>query len=107
MKAQDFLGYFQSRTSQYFKFNSAKSSKSNRRRAMFREVCAVVDFLESETTKISSDFEIERIFAENLGEHLIIRAFESGRKTDFGFRTHRHGSPAKYEKGKSDAHRRR
>ena len=40
----------------------------------------VVDFLENETTKISSDFSVERIFAENYGEHLIIRAFQSDEK---------------------------
>ena len=41
---------------------------------------AVVDLLENETKKISSDFLVERISAENYGEHLIIRAFPSDEK---------------------------
>ena len=40
----------------------------------------VVDFLENEITKISPDFSVERIFAANYGEHLIIRAFQSDEK---------------------------
>lgn len=40
----------------------------------------VVDFLENETKKISSNLKIERIFAENYGEHLIIRAFQFDEK---------------------------
>jgi glutamate carboxypeptidase len=40
----------------------------------------VVDFLESETAKISKNFQIERIFAENYGEHFILRAFPSNEK---------------------------
>lgn len=36
---------------------------------------AVVDFLETRAREISTDFEIERITAENLGEHFIVRAF--------------------------------
>ncbi|MEO6587976.1 MAG: M20 family metallopeptidase [Pyrinomonadaceae bacterium] len=40
----------------------------------------VVRWIESELAKISSDFTIEKIEAENLGEHLIIRAFESNEK---------------------------
>ena len=35
----------------------------------------VVDFLEKEARKISDDLNIERIFAENYGEHFILRAF--------------------------------
>ena len=35
----------------------------------------VVDFLEKEARKIFEDFQIERIFAENYGEHFILRAF--------------------------------
>ena len=41
---------------------------------------AVVDFLEKEISKISPTFKIEKVFAENYGEHLIIRAFESDEK---------------------------
>ena len=39
-----------------------------------------VDWLETEARKISADFQIERIFAEGCGEHLIIRAFPSDEK---------------------------
>ncbi len=38
---------------------------------------AVVEWFARETAKISADLQIERIPAENLGEHLIIRAFPS------------------------------
>lgn len=41
---------------------------------------AVVEWLTRETAKISADFQIETVFAENLGEHLIIRAFPSAAK---------------------------
>lgn len=41
---------------------------------------AVVDFIENEARKSSLDLKMERIFAENLGEHLIIRAFPSDEK---------------------------
>ncbi len=37
----------------------------------------VVDWIESETKIISVDFNFERVFAENYGEHLIIRGFEN------------------------------
>lgn len=40
----------------------------------------VVNWIESELAKVSSDFTIEKIKVENLGEHLIIRAFESNEK---------------------------
>ena len=40
----------------------------------------VVDFLENEIKKISPDFSVERIFADDYGEHLIIRAFPSDEK---------------------------
>ena len=38
---------------------------------------AVVDFLVGEFEKISLDLQIERIAAEGVGEHLIVRAFEN------------------------------
>ncbi len=38
---------------------------------------AVVDFLISEIDKIALDLRVERIAAENVGEHLIVRAFPS------------------------------
>lgn len=40
----------------------------------------VADWIESETKKISADFNIERVFAEKYGEHLIIRGFDSNEK---------------------------
>ncbi len=40
----------------------------------------VVRWIEAELAKISDDFTIEKIEAENFGEHLIIRAFESDKK---------------------------
>ncbi len=40
----------------------------------------VVDWIESQANNITSNFEIERIFAENYGEHLIIRGFDSDEK---------------------------
>ena len=40
----------------------------------------VVDWFEDEARKISEDFEIERIFAENYGEHFILRAFPADAK---------------------------
>jgi glutamate carboxypeptidase len=36
----------------------------------------VVDLIDSQVKSISGDFKIERIFAESLGEHLIVRSFE-------------------------------
>lgn len=41
---------------------------------------AVVEWITQEAQKISLDLKIERIAAENLGEHLIIRAFPSNKK---------------------------
>jgi glutamate carboxypeptidase len=41
---------------------------------------AVVDWIVREAEKISTDLKIERIAAENYGEHLIIRAFPSDEK---------------------------
>ncbi|MDQ6786929.1 MAG: M20 family metallopeptidase [Acidobacteriota bacterium] len=41
---------------------------------------AVADWLEKQAREISSDFEIERIAAENCGEHFILRAFPSAEK---------------------------
>lgn len=40
----------------------------------------VADWIESETRKISTDFNFEQVFAENYGEHLIIRGFDSNEK---------------------------
>jgi glutamate carboxypeptidase len=40
----------------------------------------VVDWIESEVKNISTDFKFERVFAENYGEHLIIRGFDSNEK---------------------------
>ena len=41
----------------------------------------VVRWIENELAKISNDFTIEKIKAENLGEHLIIRVFENNEKS--------------------------
>lgn len=38
---------------------------------------AVVNWFEREARKISEDFEIKRIFAENYGEHFTLRAFDT------------------------------
>ena len=40
----------------------------------------VVGWIETELAKISDDFKIEKIKAENLGEHLIVRCFENAEK---------------------------
>jgi glutamate carboxypeptidase len=40
----------------------------------------VVDWFEEETRRISSNLEIERITAKNLGEHFLVRAFPSSEK---------------------------
>lgn len=42
---------------------------------------AVADFLEREARQISRGFQIERIFAEDCGEHFILRAFPSNEKS--------------------------
>ena len=41
---------------------------------------AIVDWFEAQTRQISTNFEVERIIAENLGEHFIVRAFHSSEK---------------------------
>ena len=41
----------------------------------------VAEWIETELAKISNDFTIEKIEAENLGEHIIIRAFDSNEKS--------------------------
>ena len=41
---------------------------------------AVAGFLETEAAGILSDFQTERVFAQNYGQHLIIRAFQSDKK---------------------------
>ena len=40
----------------------------------------VVEWIETKLAKVSDDFTIEKIEAENLGEHLVIRCFESDEK---------------------------
>lgn len=76
MKPLDLLDYFQSRQQEIldsiFRFVEIESPS--------RDVSgsgAAVDFLENKAREISNDFQIERIAAENLGEHLIVRAFEN------------------------------
>ena len=79
MQANEFLDYF--RSNQDNALNSIREiveiESPSRDIAGSR---AVVDFLKKEFFKISSDFKIEKVFAENYGEHLIIRAFESDDK---------------------------
>ncbi|MEP7037905.1 MAG: M20 family metallopeptidase, partial [Acidobacteriota bacterium] len=79
MQAYEFLDYF--RSNQDNALNSIREiveiESPSRDIAGSR---AVVDFLEKEFFKISSDFKIEKVFSENLGEHLIIRSFQSSEK---------------------------
>ena len=81
---------------EYFQIEKRKSvkkfpklSKSNRLRTTRKEVVQVARWIESEFAKISNDFKIEKIKAENLGEHLIIRALRIRRKTRSSARTYR------------------
>ncbi len=79
MKAREFLEYFHSEQDDTLNLireivdieSPSRDIAGNR---------AVVDFLVNQTNKISPDFQIKRVFAENYGEHLIIRAFESNEK---------------------------
>ena len=79
MKAQDFLDYFQNEQENILNSISEIVEIESPSRDVSGNL-AVVDFLANEAQKISPNFEIERIFAANLGEHLIIRAFESSAK---------------------------
>ena len=74
MKPQDLLDYFQNRQTEILNsiLEFVRIESPSRDIAGSR---AAVDFLETKAREISADFEIERITAENLGEHLIIRAF--------------------------------
>ena len=45
-----------------------------------RASSAIVDWFETETRKISINFKVKRIIAENLGEHFLVRAFPSDEK---------------------------
>ncbi|HXG83585.1 MAG TPA: hypothetical protein VNI84_06100, partial [Pyrinomonadaceae bacterium] len=47
----------------------------------FAGSAAVVDWLEKQARAISTDFQTERIAAENYGEHFILRAFPSEKKS--------------------------
>lgn len=79
IKPQEFLNYFQNRRESIL--NSMREIVEIESPSRDVEGSKnVVDFLESETRKISSDFEIQRIFAENYGEHLIIRTFQFNKK---------------------------
>ncbi len=79
MEAQNFLGYFQNEQDNTLNSISEIVEIESPSRDVSGSLEAV-DFLANEAAKISPDFKIERIFAENLGEHLIIRAFESSEK---------------------------
>ncbi|MBA2494506.1 MAG: M20 family metallopeptidase [Acidobacteria bacterium] len=79
IKPQEFLNYFQNRRESIL--NSMREIVEIESPSRDVEGSKnVVDFLESETRKISSDFEIQRIFAENYGEHLVIRTFQFNKK---------------------------
>ncbi len=79
IKPQEFLNYFQNRRESIL--NSMREIVEIESPSHDVEGSKnVVDFLESETRKISSGFEIQRIFAENYGEHLIIRTFQFNKK---------------------------
>ncbi|HEX8250513.1 MAG TPA: M20 family metallopeptidase [Pyrinomonadaceae bacterium] len=76
MNAQKLLEFFQSRQSEILEsirnlveIESPSFDVEGSRRA--------VDFLIKETEKISGNLKTERIFRENYGEHLVIRAFEN------------------------------
>ncbi len=79
MKPQNLLDYFQNRQREildsiceFVEIESASRDVSASR--------AAVDFLETRARAISGDFQIERIEAKNLGEHFIVRAFQSNEK---------------------------
>jgi len=79
MKPQKFLDYFQNRQQNILSLIREIVEIESPSRD-FAGSSEVVNFLETETQKISADFQTERIVAENLGEHLIIRAFPSDAK---------------------------
>lgn len=79
MNPKDFLDYFQKRTNEItdlireiVEIESPSNDIEGSRN--------VSGWIESETKKISADLNFERVFAENCGEHLIIRAFDSNEK---------------------------
>lgn len=80
MNSQIFLEYFQKRQNkilesiyQLVEIESPSFDLAGNR--------AAVDWVEQEARKISTDFEIGRIFAENYGEHFLLRAFPSDEKS--------------------------
>jgi glutamate carboxypeptidase len=79
MKPQEILDYFENRQTEILEkiqslveIESPSGDLEGNRNA--------VDFLENEAREISTDFEIERAFAEGYGEHFILRAFPSDEK---------------------------
>ncbi len=79
MNPKDLLEYFQTRTDkiadsiqEIVEIESPSNDVEGSR--------SVVDWIEAETKKISDSFNFERVFAENYGEHLIIRGFTSNEK---------------------------
>ncbi len=79
MKAREFLKYFQDEQTKTLNLirEIVEIESPSRDIAGSR---AVVEFLEKEVSKISSDFKVEKVFVENYGEHLIIRAFQLNEK---------------------------
>lgn len=79
MKPQEILNCFQNRQTEiiekikaFVEIESPSGDLEGNQKA--------VDFLETEARKISSDFQIERIFVEGYGEHFLLRAFPSEEK---------------------------
>ncbi len=79
MNPKDFLDYFQKRTNKI----SDLISEITEIESPSRDVQGsrnVADWIESEAKNISDNFNVERIFVEDYGEHLIIRGFDSHEK---------------------------
>lgn len=81
MKPARLLDYFQNRqteiTNSILEFVRIESPSRDREASR-----AAVDFLEAKAREISNDFQIERIAAEHLGEHFLLRAFGDSKNDD-------------------------
>src|ERR1044072_5505147 len=74
MESKKILDYFSGRTEKIIdSIHELVEIESPSRDVAGRR--AAVDWIEGEARKISDDFQIERIYAESLGEHFILRAF--------------------------------
>ena len=82
MKSQQFIDYFQNRQENILEaIREIVEIESPSRDVSGSKT--VVDFLETEARRISADFEIERILANDYGEHFSLRAFPSNEKPVF------------------------